>query len=463
MEEIEYQDVEFLDMEDVVPQIQPKHVYKCSVCPKFTTDNENSMKKHLLIHENGKRPCKICGKNFYHIRMIYHLSTEHRNDKESIKILKEFMETERKECPMCHKRFPLDALEIHFQAGNCFNNVENTNIPKLRKAEVYKCKICPSLFVNFRNYYRHEKVHDKGTIQCIHCTKYLLECDMKYHLDHVHPDVKDTEDKENIQELFECKFCSKKFNRSFVHKRHESFHEAGKEFCKLCERFYSAKDIQWHTENMHPKSKPAEVEELPDKQPDFELKLNVIPIEAQPDSGTAEDDDDDELTDDADQNFGDPFSQDPSKHKCQFCSKSFTGRYTLTRHEKLHTSGKVYCEVCDRFIAKSEFEDHKHTVKRVLKKPTSCKYCSKTFTRNFVRKRHEKQHEMGKHFCKECNKFYSPEDMDWHMTYVHSQGQKPAFVQCPKCPKLFTKMEYCLSHQKTHDEKTEVVEEGEKN
>lgn len=84
---------------------------------------------------------------------------------------------------------------------------------------------------------------------------------------------------------------------------------------------------------------------------------------------------------------------DVKAHMCEFCGKSFSRRYSLVVHRRIHTREKNYaCQYCDKtFRASSYLLSHikVHTGER----PYECSICEKKFRVSGDLKRHSRIHD----------------------------------------------------------------------
>lgn len=116
-----------------------------------------------------------------------------------------------------------------------------------------------------------------------------------------------------------------------------------------------------------------------------------------------------------------------------------------TSGDRLVTSGKYICSVCDHKF------DHKrkllqHLMKHLSEKPYECKICNQTFTEKRYLKLHEKIHLVDKPFlCQFCDrKFVDMRNLRMHER-THT-GYKP--FKCNYCDSVFSDQRYLISHER---------------
>ncbi|PIO31227.1 hypothetical protein AB205_0054530 [Aquarana catesbeiana] len=107
---------------------------------------------------------------------------------------------------------------------------------------------------------------------------------------------------------------------------------------------------------------------------------------------------------------------------CSECEKSFSCKYTLSKHKRLHTGEKLY----------------------------SCPDCRKCFMQKGDLVRHQRSHKGGKPYsCPECRKHYTQKSIFFKHLRSHT-GEKP--YSCPECEKCFSEKSELVVHQISHTE-----------
>nr|CAD7448920.1 unnamed protein product [Timema bartmani] len=164
-------------------------------------------------------------------------------------------------------------------------------------------------------------------------------------------------------------------------------------------------------------------------------------------------------------------------HACGTCSKTFSQRAHLTRHELVHTGKKPYgCTVCGKSFADSStltthFRTHtgerpfpcdtcpkafasrsdlrKHAFIHSGLRPHVCQVCSKSFTRSTNLRKHARVHSGLKPFrCAQCTRGFSAKgDLARHML-VHS-GDRPHV--CEQCCVSFSRRDKLNRHMRKHE------------
>jgi len=93
----------------------------------------------------------------------------------------------------------------------------------------------------------------------------------------------------------------------------------------------------------------------------------------------------------------------PKLWECDVCTKSFTTKYFLKKHKRLHTGEMPYtCEICARtFTFQQSY--HKHLLYHSEVKPHVCVVCGRAFKELSTLHNHQRIHSGEKPFkCEVC-------------------------------------------------------------
>ncbi|KAH8294823.1 hypothetical protein KR018_003381 [Drosophila ironensis] len=134
----------------------------------------------------------------------------------------------------------------------------------------------------------------------------------------------------------------------------------------------------------------------------------------------------------------------PKLWECDVCSKSFTTKYFLKKHKRLHTGEMPYtCEICARtFTFQQSY--HKHLLYHSEVKPHVCIVCGRAFKELSTLHNHQRIHSGEKPFkCEVCGKCFRQRVSFLVHTRIHT-GVMP--YKCELCQKTFR---YKVS-QRTH-------------
>ncbi|XP_049548952.1 zinc finger protein 27 [Anopheles darlingi] len=134
----------------------------------------------------------------------------------------------------------------------------------------------------------------------------------------------------------------------------------------------------------------------------------------------------------------------PKQWECDVCHKSFTTKYFLKKHNRLHTGEMPYtCGICNKsFTFQQSY--HKHLLYHSDEKPHACTVCGRAFKELSTLHNHERIHSGEKPFaCETCGKRFRQRVSCLIHQRIHS-GIMPYY--CTGCDKRFR---YKVS-QRTH-------------
>uniref|UniRef100_A0AAG5CZR8 C2H2-type domain-containing protein n=1 Tax=Anopheles atroparvus TaxID=41427 RepID=A0AAG5CZR8_ANOAO len=134
----------------------------------------------------------------------------------------------------------------------------------------------------------------------------------------------------------------------------------------------------------------------------------------------------------------------PKPWECEVCRKSFTTKYFLKKHNRLHTGEMPYtCGICSKsFTFQQSY--HKHLLYHSDEKPHVCSVCNRAFKELSTLHNHERIHSGEKPFaCETCGKCFRQRVSYLVHRRIHT-GLMP--YKCSGCEKSFR---YKVS-QRTH-------------
>lgn len=135
---------------------------------------------------------------------------------------------------------------------------------------------------------------------------------------------------------------------------------------------------------------------------------------------------------------------------CDTCSEQFIDLSAYKKHIRLHKKEKndrpFKCHVCGfEFMERGNLNRHlaRHTGSREF----TCKYCNKSFAKEYARE-HTRTHTGEKrHQCSQCGmQFISGGSLKRHM--ISHSGEKR--YKCHLCPKSYARSDKLLAHKRGH-------------
>ena len=203
----------------------------CKYCGKLY-DTEEELKSHFQeVHEKRKRPCTLCGKQFYNLK--HHINISHEKEK----VPKKPKEKLKFPCEYCGKIFRSNSMKNHV--------LKHHSGPRPRN---YKCEICGNDYLEERALRVHKmRIHDGIREQhpCPTCGKsYRCASDLSKHIRWAHENHRD-----HI-----CGTCNKAFKAAFMLRKHiQGVHEGQRNnACEICGKtFFGKYDMKRHIDAVH--------------------------------------------------------------------------------------------------------------------------------------------------------------------------------------------------------------------
>ena len=264
-------------------------------CKKCCRDLVNHHGYHFEYHAN----CRFCSPTFFKAKAD--------SIKELEFLIKDEAEYYKTVCPYCNKRF----CQAYFAKKHI--QTEHGDKP-------FKCGTCDKDFQSFEAKTHHEKTVHTSSVKHVDCNicdkKFKSEVHLNQHMKYVHSETR----------KWSCDECGIKFKQKRdlrVHMLHihninyskedydEEKYKSSEEFkCKLCKlTFKYKKNLGAHVKSQHTASGTFQCDEC---EASFRSKRNLV----------------------AHKKYKhEPVTRDFS---CPFCGKSFSKRWILERHKKLH-------------------------------------------------------------------------------------------------------------------------------
>ncbi|XP_063698002.1 zinc finger protein 91-like, partial [Culicoides brevitarsis] len=383
----------FSQSRDLRDHLALKHLeqelYKCSICDKsFST--KGSLKNHVQIHESEKikdhpdsRKCKYCSKFVLKENLKEHLLKQHKE----------------RTCEECGK--------IYFNEKSFHEHKETHKGPK------FTCDLCGKKSFTksiIQNHMIHVHLKNVPRSKCEICDKKIKTSDMQRHIQIVH--------ERNYK--IKCVICEKGFQTSTKLRDHLALQHLEEELhkCSICDNSYSSKaSLKAHLRMMHEKIIVA---------------------------------------------------------KCEKCGKEYTNLGNYKKHLKTHEQNPFSCDKCFRMC-----ESEKALKEHLAKRHYNCDKCGKVFMdRKYFRKHVKnlvpygrktdqldalrdqkgclkshmevhlneliKDHPDSKK-CKYCSRYFFKEDLRKHYLEKH----KPQ--KCEECGMVLFNAASYRNHQKIHD------------
>lgn len=145
-----------------------------------------------------------------------------------------------------------------------------------------------------------------------------------------------------------------------------------------------------------------------------------------------------------------PYTLKADDLKCALCKESFTNYMHLDGHMNAHYNNYV-CDDCgDTFLSHSRLKQHRkiHDVGKF-----ACNMCSKVFTLEKYRRKHEElvHKQLSKYKCWYCPEKFTGE-YHRHIHCLQNHKEKVKIITCELCGQTFTWRQYYLHHMKRKHE-----------
>lgn len=388
---------------------------KCYDCDS-SFDSKIHLMRHRLMHFNVKPyQCTICSQSFSSRSHI----TRHTTKEHDMKEHRQFS------CKFCSAEFTEDSEFITHNFDDhlyeSFNIGENLDT---------MCKY-----------------------ECLYCSDVILERDLldqhlQAHIDEVILETKGVQDtgsdessvnrlRHNIEFMYVCLHCPKKFRLPFVASSHAKFSHKVERYelpikdthCDLCDiTFLTWRSLINHRAKLHP--------ETITRKPQSQQEKNVCQTTKKKKK-----------------------RRTPEGNNCNICNITFlTNRSMINHRTKRHPETVVTpknrpiytckIEICGKtFRERSNFNHHMET--HVKRHSFTCDICNKTYRLKNSLQTHMLIHTKEKNFvCEECGKnFYTTSKLN-----LHKQVHENLTFKCEKCDKVFYTRNNFSKHKKTHIE-----------
>ncbi|MED6249568.1 hypothetical protein ATANTOWER_016208 [Ataeniobius toweri] len=139
---------------------------------------------------------------------------------------------------------------------------------------------------------------------------------------------------------------------------------------------------------------------------------------------------------------------DQNEHFCKLCTKRFTQKRYLTKHQRVHSGGKPFiCPTCGKSL-KNKLSLVVHMRSHTGEKPFPCGTCGRRFAHQISLSLHMRVHSGEKPYeCRVCGRcFLTSSNLTCHLR-THT-GEKP--FSCATCGRSFSQRDNLKRHVKIH-------------
>lgn len=303
-------------------------------------------------------------------------------------------------CATCNKKFKTSS-----------NLMEHA---KIHLDSKHQCGFCQKEFKSQVGYNQHLRIHSGSLIACDICgEKFQSKHSVNRHQKDIHGIFSSSDGKK----IFRCqkKNCSAEFSQEEEFRLHvKTAHQdkASVFICHLCRKFCSSTlALKEHFKKMHAiESKSPRGKTGKSKKKSL-LKLAQYEVVTPPGGET-----------------GGSGSQ-----VCECCNKMFRLKYQYLSHQIVQQRRRLCCAVAGCSLTDQEFSSVKllelHLQQHTGERGHCCTICSRSFTTELARLKHEATHEEGDFTCPHCQSAQpSRLVLNMHQRYCASRQQRDDIV-----------------------------------